>query len=419
MTMTSIPPERALLANLGAGLRSWLRLFSTQPRFLALAAFLFAGDLKADPRLAWVPVDLTLFTGAILSGVLALRAMRKAHRDAPGLRVASPAALALLGAWFLTFLPGVWGAVESPYGFQKVGTLFTFTPLAALAPLWLLEDPGDLRRLVNAMAYFCFAITLGALLGSGPAQERLQAFGAGTISLGRATGLLFIYGVLALAEPDPGAERGRPLHLLTLGIMALAGMTALFSGSRGPIVAALLVVGVLFSLGRQRLGRRTLRLLAAGAVLAALLSASLSLAPAGSLRRMEAFFSGQAGGSELYRVQALRRSWDLIRDTPAGLGWGRFATHVDPEKGLERQYPHNLLAEVTLEGGWLCGACTLAVLVTALAAAWSRTTRPEGRIAFSGLLFYLVNALVSGDVNDNRPLFMFITSALALLEVRP
>jgi hypothetical protein len=41
-----------------------------------------------------------------------------------------------------------------------------------------------------------------------------------------------------------------------------------------------------------------------------------------------------------------------------------------------------------------------------------------GRIAFSGLLFYLVNAMVSGDVNDNRPLFMFISSALALGEVR-
>ena len=387
--------------------RAWLRLCATRPRFLALAAFLFAGDLKADPRLAWVPVDLTLATGALLVAVLA-------RRVAQGVRPVSAWTLALVGAWWLTFLPGVWGAVASPYTFQKVGTLFTFSLLAALAPLWLLEEPEDLRRLVNAMAHFCLAITLGGLLGAAPGgTERLQAFGAGTISLGRATGLLFILAALTLED---GAEGW--MRILTFGIMALAGIAALFSGSRGPIVAALLVLGLLTAIGRQGLVRRALARLLTGAALAAVVAASLSLAPGGSMRRVEAFFTGQYGGSERYRVQALRSSWDLIQGSPAGLGWGRFATQVDLEKGLDRQYPHDLLAEVTLEGGWLCGAATLLVLAIALLAAWSRTGLAAGRLAFSGLLFYLVNALVSGDVNDNRPLFMFVTSALALLEVR-
>ena len=385
----------------------WFRAFRTRPRFLALAAFLFAGDLKADPRLAWVPVDLTLFAGSILTGVMLVRVAR-------GARIASSRALVLVGLWYCSFLPGLWGAVPSDYGFQKVATLFTFTLLASLAPLLLLEGEEDLSHLINAMAYFCLAITLGGLLGGGGGQnqERLQAFGAGTISLGRATGLLFIYSAMALAEPGP-------LPGLSFGIMALAGITALFSGSRGPIVAALLVLAVLFGLGRQRLGRRVARLLGASAVLAAILASSLSLAPAGSLRRMESFFSGQYGGSELYRMSALRQSWELLRETPGGLGWGRFATHVDPEKGLNRQYPHNLLAEVTLEGGWCCGATTILILSLALAAAWSRTLLAGGRIAFAGVLFYLVNSLVSGDVNDNRPLFMFVTAALGLLEAHP
>ena len=384
---------------------AWLRLCATRPRFLALAAFLFAGDLKADPRLAWVPVDLTLATGALLVAVLAVRVAR-------GVRPASRWALAMLGAWWLSFLPGVWGAEASPYTLQKVGTLFTFSLLAAMAPLWLLEAPGDLRRQVNAIGYFCLAITLGGLLGAGPA-ERLQAFGAGTISLGRATGLLFLLAALTLEDGTEG-----PMRLPTFGLMALAGITALFSGARGPIVAALLVLGVLSVLGRQPFRRRALGRLLTGAALAAAVAASLSLAPGGSMRRVEAFFKGQYGGSERYRVEALRASWDLIQGTPAGLGWGRFAARVDLEKGLDRQYPHNLIAEVTLEGGWLCGAATLLVLLAALLAAWSGTGGAEGRLAFSGLLFYLVNALVSGDVNDNRPLFMFVTSALALREVR-
>jgi O-antigen ligase len=406
--------------------RPWLSLFATRPRFLALAAFLFAGDLKADPRLAWVPVDLTLLTGAILSLVLAARAAR-------GFRVASRAALLLLGLWWLTFLPGVWGSVDSPYGVQKVATLFSFTLLSALAPLWLLGGEGDLRGMVNALAGFCLAITLAGLFGAGHGEARLQAFGSGTIALGRATGLLFLHAVLALAEgpsaPIPvGKAVGSAVSWVRSGarlakagpfaVMTLAGIAAVFTGSRGPIVAALLVLLLVFGLGRQRLGRRGLELILAGGLLVALVAASLSFAPAGSLRRLDTFVHGQYGGSERYRVQALDQAWEQIRQAPAGLGWGRFATRVDPEKGLGRQYPHNLLAEVALEGGWACAAATVLVLVTAVLIAWSRTASGVGRIAFSGLLFYLVNAMVSGDVNDNRPLFMFISSALALGEVR-
>jgi F0F1-type ATP synthase membrane subunit a len=88
---------------------------------------------------------------------------------------------------------------------------------------------------------------------------------------------------------------------------------------------------------------------------------------------------------------------------------------VDPERGVGRQYPHNLLAETTLESGWLCGATTLVVLAAALAAGWARARRPGGRVVFAGTVFYLVNALVSGDLNDNRPLFMFVGSALMSL----
>ena len=381
-------------------LRPWLRAYATRPRFLALAAFLFAGDLKADPRLAWFPVDLTLLTGALLTGVLAVRFLR-------GARLRSLDGPALVLFWFLTFVPGLFQAVDSPYGFQKIATIFTFTLLSALAPLFLVDDDGDLIRLMNALACFCLAITCGGLFGSTPETERLQAFGAGTISLGRATGLLFTYAAIALAGDSP-------LPGLTFGILGLAGVTALFSGSRGPILAALAVLALLFGAGRMRLGPRLARLAAAGGVFALVLAGSLSLAPKGSLARVEAFFHGQYGASETYRVSALHAAWELVGDAPWGIGWAGFATRVDPERGVGRQYPHNLLAEVTLESGWICGAVTLLVLLAAAGAAWSRTGTPGGRVVFAGTVFYLINAMVSGDLNDNRPLFMFVGCALTL-----
>jgi len=391
-----------LAAALG-GLGAWLRSLRTRPRFLVLAAFLFAGDLKADSRLAWIPVDLTLLTGATLGAVLAVRFLR-------GARLRSLGGPALVAFWFLSFVPGLFQAVDSPYGLQKIATIFSFTLLAALAPLFLLETDGDLVQVMNALAYFCFAITLGGLFGGGQEAERLQAFGAGTISLGRATGLLFTYAAMRLAGTGP-------LPGLTFGVMVLAGIAALFSGSRGPILAALVALALLFGAGRARLGRPLLRLGLASALFLPVLGASLALAPKGSLTRVQAFFQGQYGASESYRVQALQEVWPLVGSAPWGIGWAGFAIRVDPERGVARQYPHNLLAEVTLESGWLCGALTLAVLLAAGVAGWSRTHLPGGQVVFAATVFYLINALVSGDVNDNRPLFMFVTSALMLRDL--
>jgi O-antigen ligase len=378
-------------------------MFATRPRFLALAAFLFAGDMKADPRFQVLPVDLTLLTGAILTLVIL--------RRLPRWRLRSFLAPGLMAIWFLTFLFGVVQAVETEYGSQKMASLYTFTLLAGLAPLFLVESSEDFGRMLNAIALFCLVIVLGAASGLAGGQHlmRLEAFGAGTISLGRASGLLFAYAALQIL-------RGCPLPALPFALLAGAGVIALFSGSRGPIVAAVASLGGLLVLGRQALGKPALRLALAAVLFLGVLGFSASLAPEGSLRRVENFAQGNYGTSERYRLTSLQISLDYLREDPDGLGWGAFATHVNPLNGMGRQYPHNLLAEVTLESGWICGAWTLLMLVAASAAAWSRTASHGGRVVFTGLLFYLINAMVSGDVNDNRPLFLFVSSALMLLD---
>jgi O-antigen ligase len=199
--------------------------------------------------------------------------------------------------------------------------------------------------------------------------------------------------------------------------MTLAGVVAFFSGSRGPIVAGLAGLAVLVAFGRQTLGKSVVRLAMASGLFLLVLASSLSLAPEGSLNRVESFARGDYGPSELYRVQALRSSWSYIPSAPLGLGWGGFGTHVNPLNGLGRQYAHNLLAEVTIESGWLSGAYTLLILLCATVAGWSRTRFRGGQMIFIGLVFYVINAMVSGDVNDNRPVFMLVTAALMLLEL--
>src|SRR5207248_4239521 len=81
-------------------------------------------------------------------------------------------------------------------------------------------------------------------------------------------------------------------------------------------------------------------------------------------------------------------------------------------------WPHNLLLEITLEAGWLTGLYVVVLLLIGLCRAYSRASSPETRAVFALLFFYIVNAMVSYDVNDNKLLFTFIALALAGLSGR-
>jgi hypothetical protein len=379
---------------------AWATLLRIPGRFLVMGAFLFAGVLKAGPLLSRLPVDLTLLAAGGLAWVL-LRAWIR------GRRAASGRGLGLIGLWYATFLPGAALAAPTSYAFQKVATLFSFSLLASLAPFVLLRDREDLRPFLDAVALLCLVLTADGLMGAGGGAQRLETAGGGTIALGRSAGFLFLFGALLLARPGP-------LSLPILGLTGTAAVAAVFSGSRGPMAGAALALVLTFAVGRRGAGTAVRKLLLCGGGLALVVGLSLALAPPGSLRRTSSFLRGEFGASEQYRAVAARASWDRLGSQPWGAGWGGFAALVDLDGGTVRQYPHNLLLEVTFESGWACGACTALVLGAALGAARARTDRTEGRILFAGLVFWVINALVSGDVNDNRPLFAFVSAALCL-----
>ncbi|HLO68607.1 MAG TPA: hypothetical protein VK188_16400, partial [Holophaga sp.] len=136
------------------------------PALLALAAFLFAGDMKADPVLARLPVDLTLLTAGILSLFLLARWLR-------GARAVHGPGLGAVALWFLTFLPGILAAAPTEYGARKVATLCTFSLLAALAPFLLVRSGEEVDGILDALALPCALITLDALAGAGQGLQRL------------------------------------------------------------------------------------------------------------------------------------------------------------------------------------------------------------------------------------------------------
>jgi hypothetical protein len=270
-----------------------------------------------------------------------------------------------------------------------------------------------MNALVLVFMLFSSDAVVSLVKGGEGAQHRLIAFGADTIALGRISGFLFLYAaVLVFAF---GRSR-----LLSFTVMGLAGLLALFNGSRGPMLSAIVAILALLAFGRQKSRLSPMALAAYGGAFIALIAFSLSFAPDWSVARITLLLQGQLGPSELYRAEAAKAAVGIIPHAPLGLGWGGFSTQVDLWNALPRQYVHNLLLETFLEAGWLAGFAFLGAVGWSLFCAWTRSMRPSGAIAFTGIIYLFVNCLVSGDVNDNKLLFTFMALGLMapLLDAR-
>jgi O-antigen ligase len=102
-------------------------------------------------------------------------------------------------------------------------------------------------------------------------------------------------------------------------------------------------------------------------------------------------------------------AWHLGLSHPIGLGWGGYANYAP----ANLEYPHDIVLEVFAEAGWLAAAS----LVLWIGYVWARARRRandfEGMASLAVLTFMLMNALVSGDINDNRTFFLAIGLAIA------
>jgi len=114
-----------------------------------------------------------------------------------------------------------------------------------------------------------------------------------------------------------------------------------------------------------------------------------------------------------------RIALETALDRPLGLGWGDFGSVVPPgiltvNPGYEDViYPHNLPLEVVVEGGLvaLLGLLLLAVAVTRAAVA--RATEPTVATSIALLVFAVVNAMFSSDLNGNAMVWVLAAAVLA------
>ncbi len=369
---------------------------------VTFAIFLLAGNLKADPRLSWLPVDLT-----VLSGMLTVFYVAKSFLEN---QCRVPRSLLWLWIMYGLFLVPLFWTDFTDYSVEKMAKMFSFTMLCAVAPLFLFKTDRDVRRLFHALAGIgaLMAIDAIVLMLLGVYSENssgITAFGSNTIALGRTTGMALIWVSMLGME-----KKQWPLKAAALSVVLVIALVG--SGSRGPLLATYLVLGMVGLLFYWK-KTNTLSRFASSFLLVSLASLYvITIVPDNASTRIEEFLRGDLSHSELMRVKAYEQSWDLIKKTPEGTGWGGFATQINLWPDASRQYPHNLYLEVLLEGGWIPGLYMCAAVCAGVRRIFGMATTVERRAFFALFLFMIGNAMVSGDFNDNKELFAFLGLSL-------
>lgn len=374
-----------------------------------LAVYLLVGEFKADERLSWIPFDLTVATAAAL---LLFSIWRVLKLD---VRFQRQLVWVIVGVAVFA-IPFLW-TVWTDYAVEKSSRMFTLTLLAFVAPLLLIRDRAETRTFLKALTLIALVIagdalyTLWTEMGTFRQDARLTATGSGTIALGRATGVALI-GFLVVRW------KRRWVRLLMKATSLLVLVPVIFaSGSRGPLIAIGVTLVLSFLLFNARTLRQWLMMLLTVGLFAVALVIGTYVAPEGSRSRIEESVRAnpledtRENASLAVRVRAVKLSAKKIAVTPQGIGWGGFATMAQ-EMGIT--YPHNLIVEIFLEGGWVPGAlaCLALFVVFKRAGAHARASGAvNDQWVFLLAVFMFVNAQVSGDINDNRLLFALLALA--------
>jgi O-antigen ligase len=371
--------------------------------------FLTAGLFKAEPWLAWLPVDLTLLA-ALGVALLVLRQLLRTQ--------VIPGAVFALVPLFISFLPSLFWTEWTPYATEKVTYFFSLTLLATVAPVFLLNTSEALRRLLNVLSVVGVFVACNAFYLFFTDPTRFERLGETTpisaISVGRMSGVALLWLATLLLS-------GRIRPALALPVVCLLASVILGVGSRGPLICTAIALVALFILrarGWSSLGRYAVLLLP----LAIGLQIGFGVAPALSTDRVANFLSGANDGSEQTRIQYAVLAANAIQQNPQGIGVAGFQSKIVPWKGgpypYPREFPHNLVLEIFLEAGWIPGLIFTLLLGVAL---WKSLrlsirspTQPELAGLTSLLVFMLANDLVSGELNDSRILFALLGLSIGL-----
>jgi O-antigen ligase len=384
-----------------------------------LVLYLHAGLYKGDPRFAWIPVDPTALFFVLSVAVGGIIIVRKGiHKK--GLPIV--AAMIALIAWLAVGLVWSPSAMYGPYKVFLMGTLALWALMAGA--LIIAPSPERMRRLFTVLLLFAIVMGVEAILAhaqSGGAVYRFQSLdgserGGGYLLLGRICGpgaLVAFVGWLY--------ARGRLAGWLCLTLLLALGFVLAIGGGRGPLLSTALPLLIPIWLSIRLPAHRILISRALFWVLVLLLAMPVGLAlytaateqRLATLDRLERLTEGNP------RTALYVKTFKISQRAPL-LGHGTGSWPVLAGYGDERNYPHNLFLELAAENGLVGLILFFMLLRVAFRPVSLERLRRDPQALCVLILFVnaLLNAMTTGDLPDNRPMFMMI-GMLALFAIRP
>lgn len=377
------------------------------------ALFLFAGYYKADPRLDFIQmhIDLTVLF-LILSFLVSIYRLFKNGTNLA--KISNHVAKAVLLFFFLAsfFFISLLYTQSKQYGSEKALRFLVLTGWAFIGVFLLIKDNKSLKYFVWAVVFISATMATDSLLRY-PGNDNIgfiTAFGSNYIALSRAAGL----GLLSVLFYLLLIEQKKLIRLFLLGISGLLLWAMLGAGARGPVISfamsiILLLVFTWFS-SKQSENKRVLIRLAILiiCIFAIVILFGDKLFPT-LMFRMDILYAG-GGSSALERADLFREAFDLWIESPIwGNGFGQFSLAIWGQD--IREYPHNILLELAAETGLIGLGLFLAMIflsVKYLFICYCQENSFSKNICLYLLLvfcFCFFNAMVSGDINDNRILF--------------
>lgn len=379
------------------------------------ALFLFAGYYKADPRLSFIQtrIDITLLFLILSFLVFFHHALRKMFAQRIPSSFTKVATLFLLLE--ICLLAGLLYTQSRQYALDKTLRFIFLTGWAFWGAVLLIQNVLSLRRFSWALVAISTAMAIDALLrypGVGQVSF-ITAFGSNYIALARANGLGLLTTVIFLLP----TERRPWVKLCLWGVATLQLWATLSAGARGPVLSLIFSFLLFFLLSmrcfpRLKINRFALRLGIVTVMITVILALIGQELFSTLAFRIQVFATG-GDISAATRLILYQKAIELWGNSPIwGTGTGQFGIAVTGED--MRLYPHNILLELGAETGILGIFVFLTMIGLAFAGGVGCLHRGKGatkgvaRYLLVAGFFALLNAMISGDINDNRVLFTLV-----------
>jgi O-antigen ligase len=321
------------------------------------------------------------------------------------------------------------------YGFRKILRFNTFAVTMFITPLLIIKSPTDSKRLLSYF-YFLLVIIIGIMLlqfvyflkwGDFAIVlaywNRISIPGANPIQVSRylAIGAAMMIALLIRNKPS------QSLHYFSILFMIL--LSIILSGSRGPLVS-IIIGSIVYAILYER--KHSSRIFGYGILAIGTIIILLILLPESLTQRFFDISQGsviitQQGVQRISTIATRFEFWSMslqawfssITSFFIGLGAGGFSSLF-----IWRDwhwYPHNLIFEIIAE----LGMVGLVIGVLFIIKTYQIINKGIQRGSFTdhsalwvaGTVVMFIAAQFSGDINDNRILWMFIGISIASTHV--